>query len=82
MFRYLVATYIFGVLFASGMANNDLGKNYFQIEKSYLDNVLDYDCLRIDLLRLKSASNKMLVAQIKETRFVLPPSLNKFSFEI
>ena len=77
MIRYLIATYILVVLLVSGMAKMDLGKTYFQFGKSYLDNALDYD-----LLKIKSASNKMLVAQNKESGVVLPPNLDNFRFEI
>lgn len=82
MIRYLVAIYILGVLLVSGMAKNDLGKSYFQIEKRFLDHALDFDLLKFELLNLKSASNKMLVAQIKETEAALPPNLSSFSFKI
>lgn len=77
MTRYLIATYIIVVLLISGLAKIDLGKTYFQLDKGELDNAL-----RFDLLNLKSASRKMLVAQNKEFRIVLPPIKGSLKFEI
>ncbi len=74
MIRYLIAIYILAVLLVSGMAKTDLGKKYFQIEKSYIENVFEIE-------KLKSAANKMLVAQIIETRVALPPNLSSLGFE-
>ena len=77
MTRYLIATYIIAVLLISGLAKSDLGKNYFQPEKGELNNALDFE-----LLKLKSASRKMLVAQNKEFKIVLPPITGSLRFEI
>ncbi len=77
MTRFLIATYIIAVLLISGLAKSDLRKNYFQPEKGELNNALKFE-----LLKLKSASCKMLVAQNKEFRIVLPPITGSLRFVI
>ena len=77
MLRYLIASYIFVVLLISGLTKIDLGKTYFQLDRSDLNKSLDSD-----FLKLKSASRKMLVAQNKEFKVVLPPIMGDFKFDI